>query len=209
MSHQSIVTPDGDDVQRATGVLRPALERLGMPMLLFGATFLILVIGSAFLVTPERFPVRTGGTVIRIGDLTTERDQLLLEQGSLLQKRREISLWTLTPVLHALKEASTQRTHLGSALLAIKDVQEEWGKEHDAQSLTLSFDRYDQGVLEIQGAITHAHEDTMQSLASLVDMLRVLPDIRSVTEPEYIMETLKDGSKRTPFSLRITLAHAT
>lgn len=184
-----------------TSVLVPAMARLGFPVLLFGIVFLLLVWVMTLLTSPDRFPVHTGDTIVRLQDLES-RAQLLREQTIALgESRQRLKLEEKAPILTRIRSIRTLVVPLGDVLLSLEDVRR-------AYPITLPRIEYRVGTLLIAGEVRDPSSRSMQMLAQFVDDLRDIPSVVSVTEPEYVSHSSSDGGTFSPFILTLTLRRA-
>lgn len=189
--------------------LLPALERLGLPLFLFGAVFLVLTIGMIKLLSPDRFPVHIGGKVLRLTDLAAEQVRLKDEFNALTQTRQElIASQDLAPVLKQVHDRKAEMLPIGSVLLQVETLRSSFATS-SIDPIALPGIQYDGAgkTLTLTGFVTDPAGGSNHILASFVDGLRSLPRISSVTEPEYVQVTSEAGL-RTPFTLTLRFSDA-
>lgn len=195
--------------QGEKGVLVPALAKLGMPVLIFGGTFLVIAVALSHLVSPDRFPVRVGDKVVRLVDLESEERALKAAQAELLADRQELLKDADTTVLHRVATLKSSMVSIGSVMMAVDDVRRSFriGSNDPIAIPSVSFDGT-AGTLTLGGTVHDMGGRSIQVLASFVDGLRKVSLIKSVSEPEYTSVTADDGSTTSPFTLTITLNDA-
>lgn len=188
------------------GALRQALHRLSVPTLLFGTVVLLASMTLSCVLTPDRFPVQVAGTVLRIGDLAQERRLLLEQQALLIDERREFRRRDDAPTLGMIRRLRRERPAVGTTwqhvLLALAEASAggtRWSQDGVA---------YHQGVLQIEGDVRDLGGRSIQALAGIVDILRIVPGVRAVREPTYTTEPDPDGGSRSPATLHLTFDHA-
>lgn len=196
-----------DDI-RPMQVLLGVMERLGLPVFLFGFLFLILTTALTFVLTPDRFPVRIGDRVVRLIDLKDEQKKLLSEKANLTAKEIAVPD-SRAPVLRQLALLKPRVTSVGTVLLAIDDVRLRFKTDTvDPVSLPQITVNGSGTVITLGGVVKDSGASTMRTLASFVDGLRSIPSVLSVSEPEYTEKKDTDGVSLSPFSIVITLPHA-
>lgn len=200
--------PDETPPTMRTALL-PALRDLGMPVFLFGVVFLGLTIGMTALLSPDRFPVHVAGKVIRLADLAAEEDRLHTEQNELTLRRQElIASQDAAPVLQAVMERKAEIFPVGSVLLGVEAARLSLRTNNlDPISLPRVEYRSDTHLLTLGGAVTDPTGGSNHLLSAFVDLLRELPLVTSVSEPEYTQELSETGVPRTPFTLTLRLSH--
>lgn len=188
-------------------VLLPAMARLGVPVLVFGACFLILVWAVTFLTSPDRFPVHTGDAIVRLQDLES-RVQLLKSQKATLEKtRQQLQTTEKAPVLTQVASLSQATVPLGDVLLSIEEARSSLSHAPNAL-ITLPRMEYADGTLTLGGDVRDASGRSMQILAEFVDSLRMVLAVVSVSEPEYVTRPRAEGGSISPFILILTLRRA-
>lgn len=182
-------------------VLLPAIARLGLPMLIFGVVFVILAWVLTILVSPDRFPVRVGESIVRLADLQSEERRLKSKHAELTDERRKILENVDAPVLRQVEERRAGTIAVGSVLQAVNDVRAAFklGASDPIAIPGVYFDAA-QRRLTISGTVTDPGGRSIQILASFVDGLRKIPGVAGVSEPEY-------GAQESvsPFSITLTL----
>ena len=208
MPQEAITPPQADVDTVSPGFLTPAIHHLGIPVLVFGATFCAAMLVVAMFVTPDRFPVRVAGGVYRIGDLGTERDALLARQAALLSMRREMRQRDIAPTLRLLQEIKRNAPYVGAPLQAIIEVLHAWESQPSGATFTLDAVSYRDATLFIEGSVVDPTGRSIPVVAGIVDALRAVAGVASIEEPEYIAIPLPEGGSRSPVSLVISLSHA-
>ncbi len=191
----------------SSSVLLPAISRLGVPVFLFGVAFLIATSVLTSLVTPDRFPVRIGDTVVRLIDLEAEQKKLLQEKSA-LEMTSGLFEESRTPVLHQLGLLRSHIVPVGRLLLQIEESRVSFRSgDHDPIVLaSLQISGSGSRIL-LGGEVRTPGDSSMQTLASFVDILRSLPHVASVREPEYTKHQETDGTTVSPFSITLLLDH--
>lgn len=189
-----------------TGVLLPAIARLGFPLFVFSVMLLGATLGLRLLLTPDRFPVRIGDRVVRLADLEAEQEALLLRKADLLNRHTGITE-SRAPVLNQLRQLSRQIPPIGRVLPAIEDVRTSFaaGGTDPVSIAQITIDR-SQARIVLTGDVKNAGDRSIQMLASFVDGLRAIP--LSVSEPEYVQRQNPDGTTSSPFLITVSLPHA-
>ncbi len=189
-------------------VMRPFslfMTRLGVPVFLFGITFLSIVIGVRLILSPGRFPVRLGAKIVRIADLEAEKSLLQSRKQELLSVQEDMRKRVAGRVLQQVQTLRESFVKLPDALSSIEALR----KNFTTESVFIEFSSFsvldDGSTLRIQGSVRDAYEHSLQSLTAFTDAIRALPYIRSFVEPEYILEPLPGGGTRSPFTLVIQL----
>ncbi len=192
---------------RPSEVLLPAMERLGIPVFLFGVVFLLAMFLLTLVVRPDRFPVRVGDKVLRLSDLAEEQ-RILLSQKVDLEVRADPLSAARAPVLRQVTDLRRSFSPVGRVLLSIDDVRAAFTtKESDPISLP-SVSVSGSGSVIVLGGEVRGQGGSMQILASFIDGLRAISVVESVTEPEYKEYHNTDGTVSSPFSITLTLRHA-
>ncbi|MFA5800317.1 MAG: hypothetical protein WC840_05170 [Candidatus Peribacteraceae bacterium] len=208
---QAAVPPadTGATPPRPPRVLLPALGRLGVPLCVFGAVFLLATVLLTVLLTPDRFPVRLGDRIVRIRDLESEEKALVSRQAELLSAREKLGSESRSPVLHEVMKLKKDILPVGPALLSIDDVRRSFAsRDADPISLPQVEVRGEEGKILLSGEARSDSGRSIQLLARFVDSLRASPLFQSVSEPEYKQVNAPDGTTVSPFSLTITLKRA-
>lgn len=184
-----------------------AMHHLGLPLITFGGCLCLLMIVLMFLFTPDRFPVRIGEQAIALSALTSEQEELRLEESRLLDERRSIGQSVPTPVLHQVRTLSADFVPVGSVLQAVSTVRQSFvinGQDPvriDSVQVDASARR-----MTVAGRMIDASR-SVEMLASFVDGLRASPLFASVSEPDYSVEHGADGAIFSPFTITLVLAH--
>lgn len=188
-------------------VLLPAMARLGVPVLVFGACFLLLVWAVTFLTSPDRFPVHTGDAIVRLQDLES-RVQFLESQKATLEKtRQQLQMTEKAPVLMRVASLRRAIVPLGDVLLSIEEARSSLSHAPNAL-ISLPRMEYADGTLTLGGDVRDASGRSMQILAQFVDSLRMISAVASVSEPEYVTQPRAEGGSVSPFILTLTLRRA-
>jgi len=204
------------DEPSAEGVLLPVLERLGLPVLIFGTVFLLLSLLLTFIVSPDRFPVRMGDKIVRLSDLQAEEYSLKVLQAELLQKRENMLKDSRTPILEQVQKLRAGFDSIGQVLLDIEDVRKSFSLgEIDPISLPIMTFDGEKHQLTLGGEVTDPHGRSVSILSSFVDGLRKLPILQTASgrtpvsdPPEYKALPRDDGGTVSPFTIVITLPDA-
>jgi hypothetical protein len=188
------------------GVLLPALERLGLPLCIFGVVFLCATFFLTVLLTPDRFPVRIGERVIRVQDLESEEKFLASKQAKLLMLRAKLSEESRSSMLHDVEKLKADILPWGRALLSIDEVRRSFATAgSDPISLPVVEVRGAEGKILLGGEVRDASGRSIQLLASFVDGLRKDPLFQSVSEPEYQQVLEPNGTSVSSFSITLLL----
>lgn len=190
-----------------TRILIPAIERLGIPVLIFGLVFSVLVGLVMLIATPDRFPVRIGDTVVRIVDLEREQERVLQETRALKDRQEKLRSDDRAPTLHQLRLLSKDVLPVGAALSAVEDVRRSF-IVGSIDPIALPSIQYKDGAVNITGIVRDPGGRSVQLLASFIDALRRIHEIKSVSEPEYTSREKPDGGSESPFAITITLSDA-
>ncbi len=184
------------------------VERLGVSVAIFGAVFLVIALAITMVVSPDRFPVRLGDSIVRLSELQAEEVKLKRMKGDLLEERQKLLQDSNVPVLHQVEKLRQDILPVGSVMLAIEDVRKSF-KVGTSDPIALPDIQFqsDTGKLVLTGLVRERSGQSLQILASFVDGLRRIPLLESVTEPEYIQNT-EDEWYVSPFTITLTLHHA-
>lgn len=189
-------------------VLLPAIEHLGLPVFLFGVSFLLITALVTNVLAPDRFPVKIGDHVVRLIDLESEQ-QALLSRRADLQATSQSAVSNRSPILHRVQELQAGIPPVGVVLLALDDARQTFKTAAlDPVSLTAIALTASGTQIVIAGSVRDAAGTTMKTLAAFVDRLRAIPEISSVSEPEYVQQNDVDGVPMSPFSITLSLRHA-
>jgi len=185
-----------------------AVRDLGLPVFLFGVVFLLLTLGVTAVLSPDRFPVRTAGSVVRLSELTGEHSRLTAEKQT-LEEERDTLLQSQddAPVLQLVRERRDAMIPVGSVLLGVEAARASF-VVRDIDPITLPVVSYDGSthVLTLGGTVRDPAGGSSHLLSMFVDQLRALPFVTSVSEPEYIQRENPDGIPETPFTLTLRLS---
>ncbi len=196
------------DTHAEDPVFLSAVRRLGMPFLIFGATFLLLVIGITYLITPDRFPVYVGDKAVRLSDLEQEEATLQAKKAALQEKSRALDSNNKAPVLQRIADVQKNIVPVGRVLVHIEEVRAGFTT---SSSDPISLPRVDihgtDGSITLGGTVMDPGGRSMQILASFVDGIRAIPMVETVTEPEYISRPRKEGGTESPFVVTLKLRH--
>lgn len=193
-------------VPQGESVLLPAIARLGISILIFGAVFCLMSIGLTSVVSPDRFPVKVGENTVRVADLEEEERRLKVKYAELIEARVTLLNNSDAPVLRQVEALRSGVSPVGSVLLGIEDVRRSF-RVADADPIaipTVNFS-FERRTVTLGGEVQDAAGRSMQILASFVDGLRAIPSVASVSEPEYRMTTLQDGGTSSPFTITVGL----
>lgn len=198
--------PDSSLPPPAARGIKTAIENLAVPLFVFGIVFLLSAITLTFLLSPGRFPVKVGSSIVRLRDIAAEKQSLLFAQESLLKQRSLIDAQLATPVLSRVKLLRPQIKRVGSALQSIEAIRLSF-TVHDWSLVTIAELSYADASEQITllGSVADQSDRTATILASFVDSLRQSGQFRSVSEPEYQRVATKDGMNTTPFHLILHL----
>lgn len=188
--------------------LGTAIEKLALPVFLFGVVFLFATIVLTILLTPDRFPVRIGDRSVRLIDLEEEQRKLLLEKAE-LQSTRVSESDSKAPVLRQLLLLRKHVLPVGTVLLAIDTARARFKTDTvDPISLPQITVGASGSTIAMTGEVRDMAGSTIKTLAAYVDRLRAIPSVASVSEPEYVALKDADGTNVSPFSIILTLVHA-
>lgn len=189
-------------------VLLPALSRLGVPVFIFGAVFLVLAFVLTILVSPDRFPVRVGDKIVRLSELQAEESELKRRQGDLLAVREKLLANSDAPVLRQAQLIRGGFNDPGAVLLELERVRKSFTVgDNDPVSLPrIEFDA-EKNMFLLGGSVTDPNRRSIQILAAFVDALRRIPGLERVSEPDYAETDGPGGSSVTPFAITLTLQH--
>ncbi len=191
------------------GILLPAIERLGLPVFLFGVIFLLATLALTIILTPDRFPVRLGDRVVRLTDLESEQRSLLSQKADLEAAPSPIAE-SRAPVLHQLKALRSTIAPTGVAMLLVENARRSFTTVLADPIVFSSFSVGGSGShIRLSGDVTDDGGRSMQILASFVDGLRAIPVVDTVTEPEYSQRKNDEGHTVSPFIITLTLKRAT
>lgn len=175
---------------------------LGVPFLIFAAAFLIGTILLAIILTPGRFPVRTGATFVRFADLRAEQKALEEKYRSLKAEQDRVSSLTPTPTLNMIHDirAAAHNRQLGMGIAALTDAVASFNT-----SIEIDFFHAKDGQISISGKARDGNGRSIPLLASFIDRLRSDRHFKDVSEPEY--SQIRDGEGRvySPFAIEILL----
>ena len=189
-------------------VLIPAISRLGVPVGIFGVTFLLIALMLTLLFSPDRFPVRVGDKTVRLYELEDEERSLKMQQVHLLEARQKILADTDAPVLQQVAKLRSLMLPVGSAMLSIEEVRRSFrvGTSDPIALPGVSFDASSYALV-LDGQVRDTGGRSMQILASFVDELRDIPVFDSVSEPEYSSDPLADGGTLSHFTITLRFHH--
>ncbi len=187
----------------------PALARLGIPMLVFGVVFCASMVALQVLISPDRFPIRTGEKTVRLRDLSDERQMLLAKQQQLLQDRADLESKTPTPVIEQIEAVMRAQPDIGAALGQIDLARQGFvlGASDPVKIVSTSV-RAD-GTIILTGQTEDAGDRSMQVLAAFIDALRKSGGFAGVSEPEYMQTPQEGGGTISPFQISLTIIHGT
>lgn len=189
-------------------VLLPAFARLGVPVFVFGAVFCASMTLMRVLLTPDRFPVRTGESVVRLKDLAEERQSLKDKHARLLQERTDLETKTPTPVLQQIGTIVRVRPEIGAALGQIETSRRSFAiAGADPVTITVLSVRGAESAVTLTGEVRDRGDRSIQILAAFVDALRKSGRFAGVSEPEYIQSNPEGGGSLSPFQIFLTIPH--
>lgn len=203
-------SPESAPKSSITATLLPAVADLGVPVFVFGVVFLLLTLGVTALLSPDRFPIKAGSSVIRLSELSAEHTRLVAEQETLTQEREELlKSQDEAPVLSQVSERQKEIFPIGSVLLSVEELRSSFATPNfDPISLPTIDYSADLKTLTLGGLVTDPTGGSSHLLSSFVDGLRSLPNVASVSEPEYIQQTNDQGMPTTPFTLTLRFTDA-
>lgn len=189
-------------------VLLPAVSKLGVPVAIFGAVFLVLAFTLTVIVSPDRFPVRVGDKIVRVSELQAEETELKRKQGDLVSIREKLLATADAPILRQVQSLRAEFTDPGSVLLEVERVRKSFAVGgNDPISLPrVEFDA-ERSMILLGGTATDSGNRSIQILAAFVDGLRRIAGIERVAEPEYAETQTPDGGTTAPFAITLTLQH--
>ncbi len=197
-----------DSPNANSGTLLSAIGKLGLSVALFGGVFLASTVFVTLIVTPDRFPVHIGGTIVRLKDLEAEQKALLLAKAN-LQTRRSPVTGSKAPVLHQVQRIAETLAPVGQAMIAVDDVRASFkAGASDPISFPSVIVSGSGSKIFLGGQVRDTGGRSTQILAAFVDGLRSIPLVQSVSEPEYVQQNAAEGATVSPFSLTLTLKHA-
>lgn len=215
--HRMSGTPKNAQAQTSSEeVLIPAIARLGLPVLIFGASFLLLSVALTYLVSPDRFPVRMGDKIVRLADVQAEEYALSVKQADLLDERAKILRDSDAPVLTQVMKLRSAVDPIGTVLLEIDRVRASF-RNGNIDPVSLPLVQFDGSshTLTLGGTVTDPGGRSVSILSSFVDELRKIPMLQSengrtpVTDPpEYVQHDAPGGGTISPFTVVITIPHA-
>lgn len=181
------------------------IERMGVSVAIFGVVFVLVAIVVTLVVSPDRFPVRLGDSIVRLSELQAEESKLKKLQADLLEERQKLLQDSNVPVLHQVEKLRQDVLPVGSVLLALEDVRKSFkvGTSDPIALPKIEF-QSENGKLILGGVVRERSGQSLQILASFVDGLRRIPLLESVTEPEYI-QNKEDEWFVSPFTITLTL----
>ncbi len=190
------------------GVLLPAVSTLGLSMFVFGAVFFLSTLLVTLFITPDRFPVRMGEQILQVKDLESEQQRLAARKADLLTLRTQLTADIKSPVLHQVARLKGDFFPVGKILNAIEQVRQSF-KSSSADPISFPSVEVSgtEGKILLSGAVRDPDGRSIQLLASFIDGLRALPNVQSVSEPEYAQHPDANETTVSPFSITIVLKH--
>jgi hypothetical protein len=184
-----------------------AVDRMAVPVLVFGMVFALAMGALTYLASPDRFPVRIGDKVVKVQDLADEERALKEREAKLLQARKELDALVPTPVLQEIEGLRAGNTDVGHAFKAVEAARKSFSLADDSPvTVTRTWYSRAEGRLAIGGEVRDPAGRSMHILASFVDNLRESGVFEKVSEPEYV-QTEADGVVTSPFAISLTLPH--
>lgn len=186
--------------------LLAAVQRMAVPVLVFGTVFFGAMLLLRYLASPDRFPVRVGDKVVRLQDLAAEESALRERERALLAERASLDEQMPTPVLHQVATFHKDDVAIVHALNAVEQARAGFALSGDnpVQVTRVWFARQERR-LALAGKVADPAGRSMHVLASFVDALRSSRAFANVSEPEYTQQTQPDGIGISPFSLSLSL----
>jgi hypothetical protein len=192
------------DSLRPVRVLLPAIEKLGLPVFLFGVVFVLGTLLLRVLITPDRFPVRIGDRVVPVGELEQTEKTLMIRQAELQDTRAKLDQESRSPILHEVAKIRNDILPVGSVLLSVDQVRRSFGSDTtDPISLPGVEMSGGDGKIMISGEVRDLNGRSRDILTRFIDGLRAAG--LTVSEPEYLQNTAPDGSSVSPFTISINL----
>lgn len=193
-------------------ILLPAVARIGVSMLIFGTLFLILSFGLTYLVSPDRFPVHVGDSIVRLSALQQEELALQKRHAALLDERAALLQNSDAPVLIQVAALRTSIDDIGALLLEVDGVRRIFQTD-SSDPISIPEVTYDGDthVLTLGGTVTDPSGRSVSILSRFVDALRDIPRLQSTEKqrvsdpPSYTQEALPNSGSVSTFVLRITL----
>lgn len=177
-----------------------AVCHLGIPLLIFGAVLLVLMVAMSFLLSPDRFPVVIGLKSVKMGELTQEYRSLQEQTHALKEERARLLSLVPTPILHQLSLLRKDTVSIGATFQKIETIRSDFAQPlHDPiQIASINYDSALKTIV-LRGTVRDAL--SIQVLASFVDELRNSGSFIKVSEPEYRIES----PETSPFTLTLSL----
>ena len=198
--------PEASNTGSALG---SAVHRFYLSLFIFGACFFVLALVLTKLVSPDRFPVRVGDSIVRLKDLESESARLTEKEQQLMSVRAGLSAEDKAPILTKAKMLQMNFENVGEALLFVEETRKSFTSNTqdpisfpDVEFSSIS------GAITLIGEVGDKDGRSVQLLASFIDQLRSSPLFERVSEPEYISRPTAEGGTATPFTLTLTLAGA-
>ncbi len=192
---------------KPTSAVFAAIDRMAVPVFVFGLVFSGAMVALLYLASPDRFPVRIGDKVIQLKDLSDEEQSLKVREEALLVVRKELDEEVPTPVLRQIQDLRAQNADIGHGLLAAEEVRKSFALAGDSPiSLHRVWYSRAEGRLAVAGEVRDPAGRSMHILASFVDNLRSSKAFEKVSEPEYAQSETSDGVVTSPFAISLSLA---
>lgn len=193
---------------KPTSAVFAAIDRMAVPVFVFGLVFAGAMMALMYLASPDRFPVSIGDKVIKLQDLADEEKTLKARENALLDARKELDEQVPTPVLREIQDLRAQNADVGHALKAVEEVRKSFALAGDSPVVLqrVWYNRAE-GRLAIAGEVRDPAGRSMHILASFVDNLRSSKAFQKVSEPEYQQAQTADGLVTSPFSISLSLVH--
>lgn len=185
--------------------LQQTLAGYGLVAFIFGLVFFAGMSIVFVLISPARFPVDVHGSIIRMGELSKERDRLDQQTENLVSEEKNLKLLVSTPTLDALKELRAESAEAFGAFIHVQEAIDILDKRSITVAIdALEFDMENNSIV-LTGAVQNRSGKSSAGLAAFVDALRDGDVYERVSEPEYKEMTDANGNSYSPFSLVITL----
>ncbi len=185
-----------------------AIDRMAVPVFVFGVVFAGAMMGLTYLTSPDRFPVRIGDKVVKLQDLADEEMALKSSEEKLMAARKELDEQVPTPVLRQISELRQRNADVGHAMQAVDEIRKSFALTGDSPVVIhRTWYSRAEGRLAIAGEVRDPAGRSMHILASFVDNLRSADSFASVSEPEYVQSETADGLVVSPFAISLSLHH--
>ena len=187
-------------------VLHRIVASLGMPLFLFSASLMTLLIFSWLFVLPHFTQFGVGDKELPASAIAGYKEELTREVRAAEERRDAFLLPARNKDYAALKQLRGGRPDFFEVRADLLSIAALLGAKPDVITLSLIDMDEKTGIVRLTGDVRNVGPRSMTVLAQFVEALRDAPFVTNLTPPAYVREGESKEKFYSPFSLEFSLS---